>query len=44
MHQSRRHYIRAYLPCPAAVKALLLAVLDVDFEIRKLGVRVLIRW
>ncbi len=43
LHQSRRHYIRAYLPCPAAVKSLLLAVLDVDFEIRKLGVRVLIR-
>ncbi len=43
MHHSRRCYIEKYLPCHPLVKRLLLAALEVDFEIRKLGVRVLYR-
>ncbi len=43
LHRSRRHYIQKYLSCHAMVKSLLLLFLDIDFEIRKLGVRVLIK-
>lgn len=43
LHNSRRHYIENYLSCRPWVKKLLLKALDVDLEIRKLGVRVLIR-
>ncbi len=43
LHESRRHYIKNYLVCRPWVKAVLLRALDVDLEIRKLGVRVLIR-
>ncbi len=43
LHESRRHYIKKYLVCRPWVKAALLRALDVDLEIRKFGVRVLIR-
>lgn len=41
LHKSRRHYIEKYLFSSPLVKKVLLVVLNVDFEIRKLGVKVL---
>lgn len=43
LHRSRRYYIQKYLSCHAMVKSLLLLFLDIDFEIRKLGVRVILK-
>ena len=43
MHGSRRHFIKKYFCCNAIVKRMILLLLDIDFAVRKLGVRMLIR-
>ncbi len=43
LHNSRKHYIKQYLQCSFVLKKLLLSILDIDFEIRKLGVKLLLK-
>ena len=43
MHGSRRHFIKKYFCCNAIVKRMILLLLNIDFAVRKLGVRMLIR-
>lgn len=43
LHNSRKHYIKQYLQYSFVLKTLLLGILDIDFEIRKLGVKLLLK-
>ncbi len=43
LHNSRKHYIKQYLQSNFVLKKLLLSILDIDFEIRKLGVKLLLK-